>query len=92
VGDEQGGDLEPLLKAADLGSQLGANEGVERRQRLVEQQNRRLDRERTGDRDALLLPAGQLVRIPVGGLREPDQRQQLVGVLEARRLVLSMYL
>ena len=84
MGDEQGGDPEPLLEAADLGPQLGADAGVERRQRLVEQQDRRLDRERTGDRHALLLPARQLVRIAVGGLREPDQLQQLIGTLEAR--------
>ena len=34
--------------------------GVEIRQRLVEQQHLRLDRQRAGDRDALLLAAGEL--------------------------------
>jgi chromate transporter len=35
---------------------------VERRERLVEQQDLRLDRERAGERDALLLPARELAR------------------------------
>ena len=64
---------------------------VERRERLVEQQHRRLDRQRAGDRDALLLAAGELVRVAVGGLREAHQLQQLVGALEARRLVLAAH-
>ena len=36
---------------------------VERAERLVHQQDRRLERERARDRDALLHPAGELVRV-----------------------------
>ena len=68
VGDEQRGDPEPLLDAADLAAQLVADARVERRERLVEQQHGRLDRQRAGDRDALLLAAGELVRVAVAGV------------------------
>ena len=39
---------------------------VEGRERFVEQHHRRLRRERAGERDPLLLSAGELVRRPVG--------------------------
>ena len=43
---------------ADLVAQLLADLGVERRERLVEQQHPRRDGERPGEGDALLLTAG----------------------------------
>ena len=42
---------------------------VERRERLVEQQHARLDRERAREGDALLHAAGELVRVAVAGVR-----------------------
>ena len=57
MSDEQGGRAEPLLQGADLLAQLQAHLGVERGQRLVEQQHPRLDGERPGQRDTLLLTA-----------------------------------
>ena len=65
------------LDAADLLPELYAHLGVERRERLVEQEQTRLDRERPGERDALLHAARELMRIPVGGLVEPDELEQL---------------
>ena len=53
--------------------------GVERGGRLVEQNDRRLHRDRTRDRDALLLAAGQLVRPLVDVLAEEDLVQVLGG-------------
>jgi hypothetical protein len=50
---------------------------VERAERLVHQQDARAVRERARDRDALLHPARQLVRIHVGEAREPDQIEPL---------------
>jgi hypothetical protein len=47
-------------------AQLLAHLGVERAERLVEQQHLRLDRERAGERDALPLPARELRGIAVG--------------------------
>jgi hypothetical protein len=39
---------------------------IERRERLVEQQHRRLDGKRAGDGDALTLAAGEFARFLVG--------------------------
>ena len=51
---------------------------VERRQRLVEHDHRRLGRERPGDRDPLALAAAELVRVAVGRAgRQADQVEQL---------------
>ena len=77
VRDEQGGDAEFLLKAADLLAQGEPHLGVQRRQRFVEQQDPRAQGERAGERDALLLAAGELVREPLALVGEPDQLQQL---------------
>ena len=57
------------LDRADLLAQRHADLGVERRERLVEQQHLRLRRERAGQRHALLLAAGELVGIAVAELR-----------------------
>ena len=51
---------ELAVDAADLGARLDAQLGVEVRQRLVHQDQRRLDDDRARDRDALLLAAGEL--------------------------------
>ena len=61
--DEQGGDAEAALQPLQLDLHLVAQLGVEIGQRLVEQQNARLGRDGAGDRDALLLAAGELPRI-----------------------------
>ena len=60
--------------------QLGARDRIERAERLVHQQHRRIGRERARQADALPLAAGQLVR-PARAKRrrlEADQRQQFV--------------
>ena len=54
-------DMQALQLVAHFESQLC----VEVRKRLVHEQNRRLRSEGSGDGDTLLLPAGQLCRIPV---------------------------
>jgi hypothetical protein len=54
------GDAGLALHALELHLHLLAEPPVERRQRLVEQQHPRLRRERAGERDALLLAAGEL--------------------------------
>ena len=62
VGDEDGGDAQALLQAADLAAQAHAHARVERGERLVEQQQPGRGGERARDRDALLLAAGELAR------------------------------
>ena len=58
-----------------------ADLGVERAERLVEQQHLRLDRERAGERHALALAAGELVRVALVVAGEPDDAEQLVDAL-----------
>ncbi len=65
------------LDLADLLAQRHADLGVERRQRLVEQQQLGLGRQRPGERHALLLAAGELVGIAVAELLQLDERQHL---------------
>ena len=60
MGDVDERDPERLLDALELDLQVHAQARVERAQRLVEQQHRRLEHERAGQRDALLLAAGEL--------------------------------
>ena len=63
---------------ADFLAQRHAHLGVERRQRLVEQQQLRLRRQRAGERHALLLAAGELVGIAVAELRQLDDAEHLL--------------
>ena len=70
-----------LVQAAQPVAQLGAHAGVERSERLVEQEDARLRRERAGERHALPLAAGELGRIAVGEARELDELEQLVDAL-----------
>jgi hypothetical protein len=58
VGDVNCGDAELALNVTDLLAERGAYFGIERRERLVEQQQFGLDRQRPRQRDPLLLPAG----------------------------------
>src|ERR1022692_2075774 len=81
VGDEERGRAQPLLHRLDLLPELQPDLGIERRQRLVEQQDLRLDGQRAGPRNALLLAAGQLVRVLPRVLGEPDDIEQLGGAL-----------
>ena len=76
VGDEDVGEAEPLLQVAQQVEDLRADRDVERRHRLVADDQLRLDRERAGDRDALALAAGEFVRIAAArnAARRPTSR------------------
>ena len=65
----------------DLALQLLAGDGVERAERLVEQQHVRIERERARDADPLLHAAGQFVRIMVGEAVESDEPDEALGAL-----------
>ena len=60
VRHHDGGDAEPALQRLDLVAQAQAHARIERGERLVEQQQAGRGRERAGERDALLLAAGEL--------------------------------
>ena len=77
VGDVDEGDAGAALQALQLDAHLLAELGVEVGQRLVEQQDFRLDHEAAGQRHALLLAAGELVRIALLQPGQIDQRQRV---------------
>ena len=83
MGDEQRGDPQLALDGADGAPQLEAHAGVERSERLVEQQHLRLVREGAGERDALLLAAGKLARGASAEAGQTDHFQQLVAAAAA---------
>ena len=79
VADEQVGQAEIVLQVAHQVEDLGLDRHVERRGRLVAQDQVRLAGERPGDGDALALAAGEFVRVffAVGG-GEADLFEQAV--------------
>ncbi len=71
-----GGAVELAMDAADLRPRLDAQLGVEIRQRLVHEDQRRLDDDGAGDGHALLLAAGELsgqLVLLAGELHEPER-------------------
>ena len=86
VRDHDGGDAELALQRADLLAQVDADDRVERRQRLVEQQQAGRGGERPRQRDPLLLAAGELGRELGAAARQADQLQQLLDPGGDRRL------
>ncbi len=81
VGDVDRGDAELALQPLELVAQRLAQLGVEVGQRLVEQQQRRLDDERPGQREALLLAAGELGGLTLGVRGELHRLQHPVHAL-----------
>ena len=73
VGHEDHRRTQTLLKALQLHAHLVAQERVEVRERLVEEQHAGLEDERPGQRHALLLTAGELARVPSSERAEPHQ-------------------
>ena len=72
------------LSASSSSRKRRRGELVERRERLVHQQQIGIDREGARQRDALLHAARKLRRKLVPGRGESDQRQQLVRPAGAR--------
>ena len=78
VGDEQDREAEAQLQVAQQVEDLRADRHVERRHRLVGDEEPRLDGERSGDADALALAAAELVREAPGEARvEADEVEHL---------------
>ena len=72
-----------------LASNLAAGVSVERRERLVEQEHRRLRSERPRERDPLALAAGELAGLCVGELGETEAKQQICCLAAAAELDVS---
>ena len=70
--------IESVAQACKLRSQFGAKPRIETRERLVQQENARTANDRSCERHALLFSAGQLVRIALGELLDPNQCECLL--------------
>ncbi len=81
VGDVERADAVLAHHAADEIAQFFAQPGVEVGQWLVAQQQPRPHRERAGQRHALLLPAGEGVRMAVGQIGQAHIGQHGAGLL-----------
>ena len=78
VADEQVGNPELRLQVLQQIDHLRPHRDVERRHRLVADDQFRAERQGSGDADALALATGELVRIPVCESRiEPDEPHDL---------------
>ena len=73
--DEHHGLSHLLLQAQELVLQASAVDRVDRAERLIHQQQRRVGGEGAGDADALALTSRQLCRVAAGELvfAQPDQ-------------------
>src|SRR6266478_2171043 len=78
VADEKDGLLDARLQRQEFVLQLAADQRIQRRKRLVHQQNIRIRRECPRQSDALLHAAGQYADVTLGPLRQADQLQFLV--------------
>src|SRR5690349_9292929 len=89
MGDKEKSETELLLQVLQQIDHLGLDRDVERRDRLVADDELRLHRERSRDADALTLPAGKFMRIAahVIGL-QPDGLEQADDALLELALVL----
>ena len=86
VADEQVGEVVLLLQVAQQVDHLRLHAHVERRGRLVQHDEARLQHHGAGNRDALALAAGEFVRIAVARRRvEPDFLQRRDDALVALR-------
>ncbi len=84
VGDEHHRGAERFAQPAQQVAHVGAGHLVERCERLVHQQDRRVEREGPHQSDPLLHAAGQFVRIGLAEVAEPDLVQE-IGHGHARR-------
>ena len=85
VGDEQVGQPELALELLEQVEDLGLDRDVERGDRLVADDEVRLEHERAGDPDALALAAGELVRVAPGVVRLRARPCPSSGVTFSRR-------
>src|ERR1022692_1413897 len=78
VRDVEEGNADLLLECLELDFQRAAQLGIQRAERLVEQQYRWLEHERPGQRHPLLLAAGKLAGTALGERPQLDELQRLV--------------
>ena len=69
-------DAEPPLQRLELDLHFLAELSIESAERLIEQEDSRLEDDGASDRDALLLAAGKLCRIPTAHLRQTHELER----------------
>ena len=79
MGDQQARPGEVRQVPPEFGLHVQAGPGIQRRQRLVQQQQRRLPGQRARQRYPLRLPAGQLVRLAAREAGQPEPVQPVPG-------------
>jgi hypothetical protein len=82
----QEADPEFPLKALQFAAHMLAQEGIERRQRLIEEEDLRTGDQRSRQRDALLLAARHLPRQALGEAAHLDEVKELARPLAPRGL------
>ena len=85
MGDEDGGDSELALHGANGAAKFLADLGVQRAERLVEQEHLRLVRQSTRHGDSLLLTARELARQAFVHAFQRHQLEELLAPLAAIR-------
>ena len=83
MGYEEHGLAQPRLPLHELALERAPRDGIERPERLVHQDERRIGGQRARHTDALLLSAGELPGAARGELprRQSDHREELLGAL-----------
>ncbi len=79
VRDEQVSELELFLKLLEKIHNLRLHRNVERRDRLIRNDQFRVERESSRDADALALPAGEFVRVTIHVIRIKSDATQKLG-------------
>src|SRR6266849_7486280 len=86
VRNENVGEAKPVLKVAQQVQDLRTDRHIQRRYRLVADDQLRFDRQRPRNGDALALPAGKFVGIAAREARlQSDQPQQFLDALATAR-------
>ncbi len=75
--DMNGGEAEALMQAFQLMPHGQPDLGIEVGERFVEQQDRRIHRQRPAERNTLALPAGQGCHLAVAIALQPEQVENL---------------
>ena len=83
VRHEQDGDLETGQQLLQLRADVGLRVGIERRERLVEQQHLRVAGQGAGERDALALSAGEVSGPCALEVPDPEAVEVFVGFVSA---------
>ena len=85
VRDQEHGDAALEVEPLEDAHHLDAGPRVEVAGRLVGEENRRVRDQRARDGDALLLAAGELIRMVIGAIAETDGRRALPSPAGAAR-------